>query len=463
VVVGMSATPSVLDPALATDRNALQALWLVYTPLLTYRHAEGRDGTEPVPGLARGLPDVSDDGLTYTLRLRRGLHYSNGVPVRAGDFERAVERVRTLRSPLAALYAEIASVDADARSGTIRVTLARPDPTFTRILALPSSAPLPRGTRAEDLSSRPPPGIGPYRIAGVRAGRRVRLARVRGFRLSGVPAGHVDSIALEGSGSAAGQATAVMAGVLDVTETTAPIDVLPDLRSKYRDQYLESTTTSTVALVPNTETAPLDDPAVRRAIGESLDREKLVRLYGGFLEASCNFLPETVDGYRPLDPCPYGDLDAPPNLVAAKRGIDDALADGARVSVRPSRDVPPVVARYVVRTLSSIGLDATLGGRGAILRIERSAPLLAHPAAFLERFARGTFDPQLSEAVALGIAGNDGDEPWSSADQRVVTEGYAVPLGSERRPTFLSERIDAADCARVGPIFGLDLSSLCLK
>jgi peptide/nickel transport system substrate-binding protein len=462
VVVGMTATPSVLDPALATDRNALQALWLVYTPLLTYRRAEGRDGTEPVPGLARSLPEVSDDGLTYTLRLRRGLHYSNGVPVRAGDFERAIERARTLRSPLAALYAGIASVDADARSGTIRVALARRDPAFTRVLALPSSAPLPRGTRAEDLSSRPPPGIGPYRIAGVRAGRRVRLARMRDFRLPGVPAGHVDSITLEGSGSAARQATAVIAGVLDVTEKTAPIDLLPELRSKYRDQYRESTTTSTVALVPNTETFPLDDPAVRLAIGESLDRQKLVRLYGGLLEASCNFLPETVDGYRPLEPCPYGDPDGPPNLVAAERRIDDAGADGARVSLRPSRDVPPAVARYVLRTLNSIDLDATLGGRGASLRIERSAPLIAHPAAFLERFTRAAFDPELSDAVAQGM-GTDDDEPWSSADKRVVSEGFAVPLGFERRPVFFSERIDVEDCARVHAVFGLDLSSLCLK
>jgi hypothetical protein len=286
---------------------------------------------------------------------------------------------------------------------------------------------------------------------------------MRDFRLPGVPAGHVDSIAVEGSGSAAREVAAVMAGVLDVTEKTPPIDLLPELRSKYRDQYLESTTTSTVALVPHTETAPLDDPVVRRAIGESLDRQKLVRLYGGFLEASCNLLPETVDGYRPLDPCPYGDLDAPPNLVAAERRIDDALANGARVSVRPSRDVPPGVARYVVRTLSSIGLHATLGGRGARLRIERSAPLLAHPAAFLERFARGTFDPELNDAVAQGMAGTDGDESWSLADERVVSEGLAVPLGSERRPAFLSERIDAQDCAVLHPVFGLDLSSLCLK
>ena len=51
VVVGATAVPARLDPALATDARALQALWPVYTPLLSYRHAEGREGTELIPGL----------------------------------------------------------------------------------------------------------------------------------------------------------------------------------------------------------------------------------------------------------------------------------------------------------------------------------------------------------------------------------------------------------------------------
>jgi hypothetical protein len=37
-----------------------------------------------------------------------------------------------------------------------------------------------------------------------------------------------------------------------------------------------------------------------------------------------------------------------------------------------------------------------------------------------------------------------------------------MPLGTERRSTFLSERLDAENCLRFQPLFGLDLSSLCL-
>jgi peptide/nickel transport system substrate-binding protein len=468
IIVGASAAPSSLDPALATDKRALQTLWLVYTPLLSLRHAEGQQGTEPIPGVARALPEVSDDGLTYTLRLRSGLRYSNGALVRAGDFERTIDRVRALHSPLARLYDGIESIEADADSGTIRMTLTRRAPTFEHVLALPSSAPLPRGTPIKNLSGRPPAGIGAYRINQVDLGRRVVLTRVRDFRLPGVPPGYVDRIVLRRGGSRASEARAAIASFVDVMQETAATDLLPELRSKYRDRYREDPTSSTVALIPSTETPPLDDPVVRRAIGQSLDGQKLVRLYEGLLESSCNFLPETVPGYRRLDPCPYGDRDEPPDLVDAKDRIQEAVAPGTPVSIQSGPGVPRRVAQYVVRTLRKIGLDARRrGGAAARLRIARFAPLVVHAAAFLEPFAHRSLDPQLNEAVADGVAepseGEEADDAWASADERVVGEAYAIPLGSQRRPTLFSERIDLDDCTRVHPVFGLDLSSLCLK
>ena len=45
----------------------MEAIWLAYTPLLTYRHAEGESGLELIPGLASDLPEVSADGRAYRL------------------------------------------------------------------------------------------------------------------------------------------------------------------------------------------------------------------------------------------------------------------------------------------------------------------------------------------------------------------------------------------------------------
>ena len=461
--VAVSALPKTLDPALATQPDELQLLWLVHTPLLTYRRANGRDGAQLVPGLAENLPKVSEDGLTYRLSLRPGLTYSNAAPVRPGDFERAVDRVRALRSPLARLYDEIVTIEANANTGAIAITLAQPDPSFPYLLALPSSAPVPRGTPRRDLSRRPPPGIGPYRL--VRLETRVALLRTRGFVLSGVSPGHIDRITLVRPRPPLQQVQAVITGRLDVMQEPAPADLLPEVRSKYRERYRENTTASTVALVPDTDAPPFDDPTVRHAVGVSLDPGTLRRLYEGLLEPSCNVLPEMVRGYRRLDPCPIGDLDEPPDLPEAKQEIDDAGAAGARVGVVADPGVPRAVERNVVSTLRKIGLAARTRGGDASLRVQRFAPLVAHPAAFLEQVAGSVFDTDLREAVdeaTLPESAEQGDDAWAAADRIVVEQGYAAPIGSERRPAFLSERLDIENCFRFQPLFGLDLSSLCI-
>jgi peptide/nickel transport system substrate-binding protein len=460
--IGISALPETLDPALAGEPAELQLLWLVHTPLVTYRRASGREGTELVPGLANDLPEVSENGLTYRLSLRPGLTYSNGAPVRAGDFERAIDRLRALHSPLAPLYEGIVSIEADARTGAIKVTLAQPDPSFPYVLALPSSAPVPRGTPLKGLSRGPPAGVGPYRL--VRSDTRVALLRTRGFVLSGVSPGHIDRITLLPRPRGR-QVQAVITGSLDVMQEPAPVDLLPEVRSKYRSRYREDTTASTVALVPDTGAAPFDDPAVRRAVGVSLDPQTLRRLYLGLLEPSCNLLPEAVRGYRRLDPCPIGDLDEPPDLPNAQEQIDKAAATGAPVSVIADAGVPRAVERDVVRTLRKIGLAASARPGGAPIRVQHFAPLLAHPAAFLEPISMSVLDTDLSDAVGEGTlpeSGEEADDAWASADRLVVEQGYAAPLGSERRPAFLSERLDIENCFRFQPIFGLDLSSLCI-
>ena len=63
-----SSFPDYLDPALSHSEEGWTAIYNTYVPLLTYRHADGKAGSEVIPGLARSLPEISDDGLTYRFR-----------------------------------------------------------------------------------------------------------------------------------------------------------------------------------------------------------------------------------------------------------------------------------------------------------------------------------------------------------------------------------------------------------
>ena len=109
-------------------------------PLLTYKHASGKEGSKVIPGLARSLPKISADGRTYRLQLRDGLRYSDGSPVKASDFRRAIERVFLLNSSGSPFYTDIVGatgfaktkrggipgIVADDKSGQITIRLVRP-------------------------------------------------------------------------------------------------------------------------------------------------------------------------------------------------------------------------------------------------------------------------------------------------------------------------------------------------
>jgi ABC-type transport system substrate-binding protein len=81
-----------IDPGAAFRLESWQVLTMTNDGLLGFRRTGGPAGLTVVPDLATSLPIVSDDGRTYTFQLRKGIRYSTGEAVRAGDFRYALER-----------------------------------------------------------------------------------------------------------------------------------------------------------------------------------------------------------------------------------------------------------------------------------------------------------------------------------------------------------------------------------
>ena len=76
-----------LDPAFISDAADVQLLLQLYAGLTRLD-----ENGEPYPSLAESWT-VSDDGLTYTFRLRSGLRFSDGSPLTAEDVRRSWLRV----------------------------------------------------------------------------------------------------------------------------------------------------------------------------------------------------------------------------------------------------------------------------------------------------------------------------------------------------------------------------------
>jgi hypothetical protein len=131
--------------------------------LMSYDVSGTNADLRPIPDLASAPPEISTDGLTWTFRLRTGIHYApplDDVEITSGDFVRAITRAAATYDPVThALPGYFQVIDgfldyADGRASSI-AGLQTPDPHTLRIvttqldsrllylLALPMSAPIP--------------------------------------------------------------------------------------------------------------------------------------------------------------------------------------------------------------------------------------------------------------------------------------------------------------------------------
>ena len=501
-----SAFPDFLDPALAYSQEGWSALWPAYSSLLTYRHTEGADGAELVPGLADSLPQVSADGKTYRLTLRPGLKYSDGTPAKASDFEHAVKRVLNLESGGSFFFegiegagdyleagkanADIPGISADDETGEITIELAERDGQFSYALATTFSALVPGDAPFENATAKPLPGIGPYALADVKTNRSFALVRNEDFAaLPNVPAGHADRIDLTVVKGASRQADDIISGKTDVLMGAPAGDQLRRVREATEGRYREYTTNATSYFFLNTKIPPFNDVRVRQAVATAVDERALARVSGGLLEPDCNFLPPAVSGYRKLDPCPWGDPTQAPDLAKAKQLVKDAGAVGAEVSVFGD-DSPTyqAAAEYLADLLNQLGLKArprivsgavyyqTIGNEktnaeAGVTGWSQDYPGAANFFQLIDGAAiqprnnanpGNVADPKIDAALPKANAITDPAKAapiYEGIDRRLIEEALVLPYGHARATKITAPRIDF-DAVVLHPVYGIDLTSV---
>jgi peptide/nickel transport system substrate-binding protein len=360
-----------LDPSLSYTVEGWQIMWNVYLPLLGYKHAAGPDGATIVPYLAQDLPKVSSDGKTYELTLRSGLKYSNGTPVKASDFAASIERDFKVDSPGVGFFGNIVGADTfgktktghisgittDDKTGAITIKLNAPQGDFENILATEFAALVPANAPAKDQSTTPLPSTGPYMIQSYAPNKQAIVVRNPNFDASvfggNVPAGNPDKMTIDIIGDDTVALQRVIAGQDDYDFHQIPPDRLASTQQKYGNQIEIYTPANTYYFFMNTKVAPFDNLKVRQAVEYAVNREALVRIYGGLAQPTENVLPPTYPQYKKLDLYPY-------NLAKAKALIAASGQKGASVTVwNHDRGTDPKATAYLTDVLNSIGLKAT--------------------------------------------------------------------------------------------------------
>ncbi|HWC39240.1 MAG TPA: ABC transporter substrate-binding protein [Acidimicrobiales bacterium] len=508
--VNMGTAPDSLDPQSGYTTQAAEADWLAYTGLLTYAHANGQAGTQLIPGLAQSLPQISSDGLTYTMTLRPGLTYSNGQPVKASDFPYSLQRAMKIswggKSFITDYVAgasdydsgkapSISGITADDATGQITIHLTKAYGAFANVLAFPAAGLVPSGTPMNDLGNNPPPGVGSYTITNVVPNQSFTMQKNDRFNIPGIPQGHLQTVKVNITSNTLSEAQQVLNNQADNFDAgdTVPPALLSQIQSTAGDRFAKETAALTFYFFMNTTIPPFNNPMARQAVNLAIDRRALQRLASGFLTPGCYFLPPGLPGH-PTASCPYGDPNGAPDLSKAQAMIKQAGLDGTPVTVYgETRSPRRQYVDYYTNVLNQLGFHATeqiLQDSVYFTTIGNASTNpqtgfadwsqdFPNPSDFYllldgtaiqpvknQNFSKVN-DPQIQAALAklypvpatqLSTVASQ----WQELDQYTAKQAYEAVYGYEQVPKFMSNRINFGT-AIFHPVYYNDWSSWQLK
>ncbi len=292
------------------------------------------------------LPEISEDGLTYTFTIPEGVTFHSGAPLTSADVVWSLDAQRAEGANQAERLASIDTVEApDER--TVVVTLTEPDNGLLYTLTRRGGAVLPaEATGLENTAD----GTGPFRLDAWNVGSSITLTRNDAYRGDAPAISGVTFLYFTDPNAAV---NALTTGDVDIL-TGVNSDLVGPLQDNPDFVVNEGSTNGEFTLGFNNEREPFTDEGVRMAIRQAIDKEGVKQLFNGFGTVIGGPVP-------PADPW-YEDLTdvAPYDPDAARAAIEEAGAAGTELTLVYPNIYPLNVAEYVASQLADVGLEVTV-------------------------------------------------------------------------------------------------------
>jgi peptide/nickel transport system substrate-binding protein len=368
-----------VDPALSYSFPAWAVLDATCPRLMSYPDKPPPEGLRLAPEVAASFPRVSRDAKTFTFTLRTDFRFSDGTPVRANAFARAISRTLApgVRSPGAQYTRDIVGAGA-VRAGKrttptgivavgnrLVIRLTRPAPDFLARTTMPFFCAVPPTLPSDPEGIGASPGAGPYYVSEYVRGRRVVLERNRFY--GGSRPHHVDRFVVDLQSDVPEEVLdRIESGEADWGWVPPPFYFDPARRfaQKYgvnRSRFFVKSGLGLRGYHLNSA-RPLfrNNPNLRRAVNFAVDRRVLARRAGSRLagRATDQYLPPSMPGFRDVPIYPLGGPD-----VRRARSFARGHTRGGK-AVLWALDVPVELAsaQIVKRNLEQIGLEVEVKG-----------------------------------------------------------------------------------------------------
>jgi len=362
-VFGQEANFNTLDQMTSSTISTRNIAMNIYEALMT------RDeNNHPILELAQAMEEAPNH-LTYTFKLRRGIHFHNGKPLTSADVVASFDRYAKVGNRRSTLdnVARWSAPDAF----TFAVYMKKVQPTFIEALSsfsipiviIPAES---RDVPAQQLTH--PIGTGPYQIVESVPGSAVKLKRFDGYQpntsfqertgLGGYKQACLDTVTFrivsEPGARLAGLRTGELQAVEDLPSTSlqdfqqdASVTILP-----LKNWWIQIAN-------PNTSNPPTDKLLVRKAIQAALDMDEIMNAAAdGNFQLNVGFQYTNQPDYTDLGKNTYNLHN--PDL--AKKYLAQAGYQGEPVVLLTNKDYPPMYnsALVVQQQLQAVGINAQM-------------------------------------------------------------------------------------------------------
>jgi peptide/nickel transport system substrate-binding protein/oligopeptide transport system substrate-binding protein len=355
-----------LDPAIGYDWVNWSMIKSLYSRLMDYE-----------PGTANLIPSlaetfgVSDDGLTYTFKLRKGVKFTNGREVVASDVKYSIERAVNPKTqgPGAGFFGSIKGYEEVTGSktttlegietpddATVIFHLSRPDATFLHVLAINFASVVPHEAveAAGGDFGKKPVGSGTFVLKDWTIGQRLVFERNPDYFVKDMP--HIDKFTVEVGQEPLVALLRLQKGEVDIAGDGIPPAKFLEIKNSPDgpNMIVDGQQLHTGYVTLNTKVKPLDNVKVRQALNMAVNKDRITRILNGRATAATQPLPPLMPGYDKTYTGYAYDVEKAKALLA-EAGFPDGFET---VLYSTNTDPQPRIAQAIQQDLAAVGVKA---------------------------------------------------------------------------------------------------------
>lgn len=333
-----------LDPQNIYVTNATQAATLFHRALVGYIEDPAGGATKVVGDLATNAGTTTDNGKTWTYKLRPNVKFQDGSPITSKDIEYGLARffsdfgaegppylkgildpAGTYKGPYGSPpNLDVPSVDTPDDT-TIVFNLSKPAPHLPFLLTFTSDTPVQQSKDTKAQYDTNFQSTGPYQIRSYVRDSKLILEKNPNWDPASDPirSQGPDTFEFDFTVTSDAQANRLQADSgndkFALMAANVPPTLIPTVKADPAAMTRTNTTPSTVVYYLNINTSRVTDLAVRQALNYAFDRTAYIQAVGGpdVRQPATTLLSPVVPGFKTFDAYPF-DVEKAKSLIAGK-------------------------------------------------------------------------------------------------------------------------------------------------